>query len=92
MNESSTERPTPLIFDFDQWRRDIETFAEETQFELQQIIADLTGNDPNSSHRMKFQDPLPDKKRSSGESKSPHNHRLASLKEKLIERITHPNK
>lgn len=91
MNTQTTDRLSPLIFDFDQWRRDIQTFSEETQNELSLIISELSGAEPTSAPRIEKEfTPSPEQPHS--EEESPANLRLASLKEKLFDRITHPQK
>lgn len=90
MNEPTLERPSPLTFDLDQWRSDIQTFAEETSFELQQIIAELAGSDVTLFSNSPTTPPLISSPPSSDQS-AQSNQRLTSLKEKLAKRITSPN-
>lgn len=57
MNTELPDTPTDLIIDMDQWRRDIQTFAQTTQQALDAIVAELSNHcsggfssDPN--HRL----------------------------------------
>lgn len=89
MNEPTIERPSPLTFDLDQWRSDIQTFAEETADELHQIIAELAGTDTSLYSTPSTNTPYIS---SSTPPEPPQsNQRLTSLKEKLAKRITSPN-
>lgn len=91
MNEPKIERPSPLTFDLDQWRSDIQTFAEETSSELQQIIAELSGEETCLDLTPFISSPFIANSPNAESNAAPSNQRLTSLKEKLAERITSPN-
>lgn len=93
MNSSQTSnRPKPLVFDIEQWRSDIQTFVDETNDELQQIIGELYGSDSEIVRPSSASDDLGRTREVVEEPDSgPTGRRLASLKEKLAKRIHQPS-
>lgn len=92
MNSPTERRPAKLQFDFEQWRKDIQTFANETEHELQAIISELTGDEvelpfaaekPFASHPAIIEETVTS-------DNSPATQRLASLRAKLAKRINQP--
>ena len=92
MSQPATDRPTPLQFNFEQWRNDIQTFVEETNWELQQIIREISGEEAESStYSRSSQSSNNDSSKGSPIGKTTGDpstgNRLASLKEKLSKRM-----
>ena len=94
MNDQS-EKPTKLAIDVEQWRRDIQTFAETTSRALNAIAAELsnecsTGRATTQITSNDSTDPS-FKPRFSGDNESEGEQRLAKLKSQLAERLKNSN-
>lgn len=87
MNPHTTEHPKPLEFNLEQWRRDIQTFVEETNRELQTIIDELSPVDTSYDSSRRFEASQPPQVESESQQLNQTQERLNSLKKKLAEKI-----
>lgn len=95
MHQASPEKPFELTIDVEQWRRDIQTFANTTKRALDAIAAELSigcNGRPNSPRSIGNGD-TDNRERSmpsleTPAEKNPGEDRLAKLKQQLAQRIS----